>query len=365
MKVLVINPIMYTSETKNIKRAASIKDTMMYDFCLAFHEMGHSVTLVGGEPFKPTKSETYPFEVLWWECKCQKVCMPHCLPFMPETYRYVKQHRTEYDLIITSEVFSLNSLMAYRAAPDKTIIWHELAKHNNIFRGYASKFWYGVIAKSCFKKPLIVARSEQAKKFISKYCKNVSNVIIDHGVNTDKFIPCENKDNQFAISSQLIPRKHIEKSIRAFANYLKKFDSSAKLYIMGEGEEKENLKALAKNLNADENIIFTGKLNHSDLIEILKKSKAMLVYTEKDNNMVSIVESIALATPIITTSVPYNSSYIKANELGIVKDNWNEDDLNKIACDNKYINNCMNYRKYLPTEYKAEQFISIHNGDII
>ena len=45
MKVLVINPIMYTSETKNIKRAASIKDTMMYDFCLAFHEMGHSVTL--------------------------------------------------------------------------------------------------------------------------------------------------------------------------------------------------------------------------------------------------------------------------------------------------------------------------------
>lgn len=59
MKVLVINPIMYTSETKNIKRAASIKDTMMYDFCLAFHEMGHSVTLVGGEPFKPTKSETY------------------------------------------------------------------------------------------------------------------------------------------------------------------------------------------------------------------------------------------------------------------------------------------------------------------
>lgn len=91
----------------------------------------------------------------------------------------------------------------------------------------------------------------------------------------------------------------------------------------------------------------------------------MLVYTEKDNNMVSIVESIALATPIITTSVPYNSSYIKANELGIVKDDWNEDDLNKIACDNKYINNCMNYRKYLPTEYKAEQFISIYNGDII
>ena len=173
MKVLVINPIMYTSETKNIKRAASIKDTMMYDFCLAFHEMGHSVTLVGGEPFKPTKSETYPFEVLWWECKCQKVCMPHCLPFMPETYWYVKQHRTEYDLIITSEVFSLNSLMAYRAAPDKTIIWHELAKHNAIMKKIPSKIWYGVIARLFMRNAKVVARSVEARNFVKKYCMNL------------------------------------------------------------------------------------------------------------------------------------------------------------------------------------------------
>ena len=52
----------------------------------------------------------------------------------------------------------------------------------------------------------------------------------------------------------------------------------------------------------------------------------MLVYTEKDNNMVSIVESLALATPVITTDVPYNASYIKAEKLGIVNNNWNEDD---------------------------------------
>ena len=204
MKVLVINPIMYTSETKNIKRAASIKDTMMYDFCLAFHEMGHSITLVGGEPFKPTKSETYPFEVLWWECKCQKVCMPHCLPFMPETYRYVKQHRAEYDLIITSEVFSLNSLMAYRAAPDKTIIWHELAKHNAIMKKIPSKIWYGVIAKIFMRNAKVVARSVEARNFVKKYCVNTDVNVIDHGVNLDKFKASTEKDNSFVVCSQLI-----------------------------------------------------------------------------------------------------------------------------------------------------------------
>ena len=128
---------------------------------------------------------------------------------------------------------------------------------------------------------------------------------------------------------------------------------------MGDGDEKENLRKLAKDLGADKNIIFTGKLCHNELIEILKKSIAMLVYTEKDNNMVSIVESIALATPVITTDIPYNASYIKAEKLGIVNNNWNEDDLRKLAASDEYINNCMNYRKYLPTEYKAEQFLKV------
>lgn len=125
---------------------------------------------------------------------------------------------------------------------------------------------------------------------------------------------------------------------------------------MGDGDEKENLRKLAKDLGADKNIIFTGKLGHNELIEILKKSIAMLVYTQSDLNMVSIVESLSLATPVITTSVPYCSSYIESESLGIVDDNWNEDDLRRIATSDEYINNCMNYRKYLPTEYKAEQF---------
>ena len=113
--------------------------------------------------------------------------MPHCLPFMPETYWYVKQHRTEYDLIITSEVFSLNSLMAYRAAPDKTIIWHELAKHNAIMKRIPSKIWYGVIARLFMRNAKVVARSVEARNFVKKYCMNTDVNVIDHGVNLDKF----------------------------------------------------------------------------------------------------------------------------------------------------------------------------------
>ncbi len=360
MKVLIVNPILYTNENRNIKKVNTIKDTMIYDLCLAFKEKGCDITLAASDLYKPIQNEKYPFNVVWMKTKCTKLFPPHTLPYCPEVKKIAKNGN--FDLIITSEVFSLNSLKLALSTPKNLIVWQELGKHNRIFHGLASKFWYGIVAKIGFKKALIVARSVQAREFISKYCKNVSDTIIDHGVNIEKFTPCREKDNQFAISSQLISRKHIEKSIEAFAKYLNKYDDSAKLYIMGDGEEKENLQKLAKDLNADKNIIFTGKLGHDELIEILKKSIAMLVYTEKDNNMVSIVESLALATPVITTDVPYNASYIKAEKLGIVNNNWNEDDLNELKKNEEYINNCLNYRKYLPTEYKAEQFLKAANN---
>ena len=57
MNILIVNPIVYTSETKNIIRANSIKDTMIYDLCLAFEKKGHNVILYAAEPFKPVNKE--------------------------------------------------------------------------------------------------------------------------------------------------------------------------------------------------------------------------------------------------------------------------------------------------------------------
>lgn len=358
MKILIVNPIIYTNETRDIKKVDTIKDTMIYDLCLGFMKQGHSVTLAAGADYKPTQDEEYPFEVKWLELKLKKICTANALPFCPDVRTLAK--KGGFDLIISSEVFSLNSLMLSLSVPNKLIVWHELAKHNRIMKGLPSRLWYGIIARLFFRKTLIVPRSIEAKDFISRFCKNVTDEIIDHGVNLDKFTACEKKENYFTVSSQLISRKRIDKIIKAFSEYLKEYDSSARLCIMGDGEEERSLKELTKSLGIADSVEFTGRLSHSELIGRLSKSKAMLVYTEKDNNMVSIVESIAVGTPVITTSVPYNAGYIRANNLGIVNDEWNEDDLHKITENKEYIINCLKYRETLSTTKKAETFIKIH-----
>lgn len=360
MKVLIVNPIIYTSETAQIKRVPSIKDTMIYDLCLAFQAKGHTVTLVAGDLFRPTGSESYPFEVIWAKCALPKICRPNVLPYCPEIKQLIKKQ--SYDLIISSEVFSLNSLMLARRCHDNLIIWHELAKHNRLMHQIPSKLWYGLVARTFFRNTPIIARSEEAKAFIKQFCHNVSADIIDHGVNGEKFQPCRDKEDYFIVSSQLIERKQIDKIISAFSRFVLE-KPTFKLCIFGEGDKEAALKAQVAALGLEDKITFFGKVSHDELKEYLRRARALLVYTKQDNNMVSIVEAIACATPIITTGVPYNASYVKANGLGIVNDSWDENDLTEI-CDNAdyYIENCLAYRNTISAEGKVEQFAKGRGG---
>lgn len=358
MRVLVINPIVYTAETKNIVRAKSIKDTMIYDLCLAFHEQGHEVTLFAAEPYQPCCAESYPFEVRWEKCILPKIFLPHRFPTMPEVKQYIRKNRDEIDLIITSEIFSMNSLWAYRTAPNKTIVWHELAKHNAMMKYIPSKIWYGIVAKAFMKDAYVIARSKAAQEFIGKYCRNVSQQYIDHGVNLDKFPVSGAKENCFLVCSQLIQRKRVDGIIRKFQAYLQRYDSEAKLYIAGDGDETCALKELVRQLGMESSVVFCGKLTHDELRTIMPKAKAMLINTVKDNSMISIVESIACGTPIVTTDVPLNSAYIRQHQLGIAKKEWDENDLHEVCSNNDfYAENCVQYREKLSTHYRVEQFI--------
>lgn len=49
MRILVLNPIMYTPHKNIIPKVKSIKDTMMYNMCLGFKQNNHEITLAVAE----------------------------------------------------------------------------------------------------------------------------------------------------------------------------------------------------------------------------------------------------------------------------------------------------------------------------
>lgn len=367
MKILILNPILYTADNNIIPKVKSIKDSMIYNMCLGFKSLGHEVTLAAAIDYQPVEVEKYEFEVKWLKTECHKLCPPSVLPYSKELNTFLKGNSACFDMVVTSEIFSLWSFTAARICPEKTVIWHELALHPNKFHQLPSKVWYNVVAKHLMNKVLVVPRSEDAKIFVKQYMRHVSDVCVEHGIDLSKFTCGVEKKKQFIVVSQLIARKNIDGIIRIFKKFMDKYDNAYQLLIVGRGELEKELKQLTHQFNIAKSVKFLGFKTHEEMNQYLPCSQALLINTRQDNNMVSIPESVVCGTPVITNSIPTNSGMITKNLLGIVKDNWNEDTLAEfVHSSSTYWQNCIQYRENLSSKHQAtlliEQFMRFSGG---
>ncbi len=361
MKILVLNPILFTSTDGSLPKVETIKDTMMYGMCLGFKNLGHEVTLISYEEYKPTKPETYDFEVIFLKSLLAGV-LPNALPLSMALRRFLKERHKDYDMVLSSEVFAFHSLFAARICPKKTIIWQELTEHQNKLHQLPSKFWHHVVAKLWMQKvKAVVPRSTKAYGFISRFMPMTTKTVVDHGIDVEKFQSCTEKKRQIISSSQLIHRKNVDGIIRIFADFHReKGYEDIRLLIAGRGEEEENLRSLVAQLGLNDSVEFLGFLPQAKLNEYIRESLCFLVNTRKDLNMVSIPESIVSGTPILTNMQPASARYIAEEQLGIAKDEWGVAELKALIDHNdEYVERCLAYRDRLTNTYSAKMLTEI------
>ena len=77
--------------------------------------------------------------------------------------------------------------------------------------------------------------------------------------------------------------------------------------------------------------------------------------------MVSIPETIACGTPVVMNTIPTNAYVIEECGLGIVKDDWTDEDLIEIINNTEaYTKQCIDYHEKLGSEYAAKSLIDIY-----
>lgn len=363
MKILILNSILYTPKKSIIERRKSINDTMIYNFANSFVQQGHEVTLIASNNFRPEFINIYPFKIIYLKSNFPKIFLPSVLPLHIKLLSYLSKNRKYYDLIISSEIFSFNSLFVSFIAPQKTIIWHELGQHNNKFHQIPSKIWYNIVARIFMSNTLIVPRSLIALNFLKQFGLKLAKNHIDHGVNMQNFIPISNKKKQFIVAACLIQRKRIDTIIDKFNKFLNKYKLyDYKLIIAGDGPCKKQLQEQILKLDIQNNVLLMGMLSHNVLGKFISESCGMLCNSEMDLNMISIGESLSVGTPVLTNTVPYSHEWIKLRKLGIAKDEWDEDDIFSLIQNNdEYVHNALNYGKSLTNDAVAKQFISVYN----
>lgn len=332
MRVLILNFILSTAVDGKIIRRPSNRDTMIYNLARGFCRLGHSVTIAAADEFMPLEPETNDFEVVYFPSRYPRIFKPSLLPYPKGLGRYLKTHASDFDMVLSVEVFSIPTLIASRYCPDKLMIWQEMAFMQRAMHRLPARMWYGVVVPAALKNIPVVCQSPAAKKFISRYMKRVSEATISHGVDGDMFY-CSDlaPKDAFVVVSMLVRRKRIDRIIENFARFVADSERKYKLHIVGEGPLMDDLKQLSVRLGVEQSIEFHGFMSHSEFAALERQSLALLIDTCQDNNMVSIPEAIVNGTPVLTNSVPTNSVYISQYKLGMVKDGWGADELARMA----------------------------------
>lgn len=210
-----------------------------------------------------------------------------------------------------------------------------------------------------------IAISEEVKKRIKKYYNRDSSVIyppIDDKFYSENNTPIRNRD-YYLVVSRLVPYKKTELAISVF-NKLNK-----KLIVVGDGSEMNRLKKISNR-----NIIFTGKVSDSELINIYKDAKAVIFPQDEDFGLVPI-EAQACGTPVIALGRGGALETIISGKTGIFFKNQTikslESAINKFESLAINPHNCIsNARKFsqaiFETEMKKQinQLISKHESSL-
>lgn len=367
MNIVIINSILRTAEKGVIPQCKSIKDSLLYNYALAFHNLGHQVQLIAAKEYMPSEAEEYLYPVIFLDSNLKWIFKPDLIPLHLELFKYLQCNKNKIDLVICSEVFQLNSLIAALCINKKKIVfWQEMSCHQRKFFRLPSLIWHNFIAQLFLKDMLIVPRSERAYYFIKKYLNRTSETIVRQGVALEKFTANTKKEDYLISVSQLILRKNVDSIIKKFDEFIKcdeKF-SHYKLLIVGKGDQLDNLILLVNQLNIKDSVIFCGHLTHNELNDILGKAKCLLMDTLRDLATLIVTESIVSGTPILSNTTIDNCFFINNNSLGIAKDDWNYLDIIKIIDNNdKYVENCINYRDKLSFDYCAELMLKVFNEE--
>jgi 1,2-diacylglycerol 3-alpha-glucosyltransferase len=363
MNILIINCILSTAEKGVITPKRSIWDCMISTFARGFIELGHHVTLLASQEFKPTDNEQLPFEVIYFPSRYPKLFKPDLLPWPRGMRQWLKENAPRFDLVIASETFQISTLLAAGICKPKLLVWQEMVRHQRLLFKLPSKFWYNVIVPLHMRDVTVVPRSEPAAQFMRQYRVQVSDTIVDHGTDATVLYPSEEHDNSFVVIARLVPGKNVDRIITKFARLvsLEPYRDYT-LNIIGDGDEMQALSQLTASLGIHNNVVFHGFLSHEQLAEPLRRAMALLVDTSNDLNMLTTVEAITSGTPVVTNTVPSSASFIAANGLGIVRDGWDENDLIEVINNYDQMHQaCVREGKQLTNVACARKMIAVAN----
>ena len=117
--------------------------------------------------------------------------------------------------------------------------------------------------------------------------------------------------------SRLASWKRVDRIIKVMPDIIKKIENVL-LIIVGDGEEKDNLKKIVQDCKISNYVYFTGALPHQKAIEILNRADIFVSLYDLSNVGNPLLEAMKLGKCIVTLNTGYTGRIIKNNKTGML-----------------------------------------------
>lgn len=142
-------------------------------------------------------------------------------------------------------------------------------------------------------------------------------LVLPKGIDLSLFTPSTNNSNKIKaiVTRSLQPEYRHDSILKAFGILNQKgFDFS--LTIVGDGNRLQFLKDLAKELQIENKVIFTGRIPNTELPKLLQQSNIYISMPITEGVSASLFEAMACNCYPLVSDIPGNQSWIMHRENG-------------------------------------------------
>lgn len=194
------------------------------------------------------------------------------------------------------------------AAP---VIWIGWLRKNPVivnYRGGEARDYLGTSARwvkpSLARAAQLVVPSGFLRQVFSEF--DVAASVIPNIIDLETFFPASEhpSDAEFTlvITRNLEPIYGLDTAIRALA-LARETAPDIQLRIAGSGPQGEELELLVKHLGLGKAVVFLGRLERQQVVDLYHSAHAMLNPSRVDNMPNSVLEALACGLPVISTNV--------------------------------------------------------------
>jgi len=155
--------------------------------------------------------------------------------------------------------------------------------------------------------------------------------LIPNGVDTDFFRPASPPErrelrDRFAMPaeaplavcvSRLAVHKRVDVLLRAWG-LVRRERPEARLWIIGQGAERERLEELARETGLAENVTFLGAIGREEVAERLRAADAWVLCSLWEGLSNALLEAMATALPVLATAVSGTEDVVASGENGLL-----------------------------------------------